>query len=194
TLEPFRAADGKIGDGGAVLERPGATFECPTRDLLGVENARRPRVAQPARLEAFPRLEPVAQQLRLAHAVEAEAPFAASGAVPRVHRPVRQLALENVRLDAPCRRRLLAFLLVLDLDEPPVADRSRERRDEVLLGVVAVRLGRLYESELAEGLLELLPHALERRVRLGRDHRPDVLEREPDGPGFERRQPRRRAE
>ena len=56
-----------------------------------------------------------------------------------------------------------------------------------------MRLGRLH-VELAERLLELLADAVERRVRLRRDHRPDVLEREPDRARLERRQPRRRAE
>ena len=37
-------------------------------------------------------------------------------------------------------------------------------------------------------------HALERRVRVGGDHRADELEREPDRARLERRQPRRRAE
>ena len=55
-------------------------------------------------------------------------------------------------------------------------------------------LGRLAEVELAERLLELLAHALERRVRIGRDHRADELEGEPDRARLERGQPRRRAE
>ena len=50
------------------------------------------------------------------------------------------------------------------------------------------------EVELAEGVLELLAHPLERRVRLCRDHRADVFEREPDRAGLERGEPRRRTE
>jgi hypothetical protein len=54
---------------------------------------------------------------RAAHAVEAEAALAVARAVPRVTSPVGQLALERVRLDDALRPRLLAFLLVLDLDQ-----------------------------------------------------------------------------
>ena len=50
------------------------------------------------------------------------------------------------------------------------------------------------ELELPERLLELLADAGEGRVRVGRDHRADVLEREPDRARLERRQARRRAE
>ena len=57
-----------------------------------------------------------------------------------------------------------------------------------------VRLGSLHELELSERLLELLAHARERSVRLGRDHRPDVLERETNRPSLERRQARRGTE
>ena len=57
----------------------------------------------------------------------------------------------------------------------------------------AVRLGRLPEIELAERLLELAPHAVERGVRCRRDRRADELERETDRPRLERREPRRRA-
>ena len=57
-----------------------------------------------------------------------------------------------------------------------------------------VRLGRLGELELPERLLELLADARQRRVRVGGDHRPDVLEGEPDRARLERRQARRGAE
>src|SRR5207248_7521895 len=57
-----------------------------------------------------------------------------------------------------------------------------------------LRLWRLRELEAAECLLELLADARERRVRVGGDHRPDVLEREPDRARLERREPRRGAE
>jgi hypothetical protein len=53
-----------------------------------------------------------------------------------------------------------------------------------------VRLGRLVELELAEGLLELLAHAVQRRVRVRGDHRADELEREPDRARLERCQAR----
>ena len=57
-----------------------------------------------------------------------------------------------------------------------------------------MRLGVLRELELAEGLLELATHLLERVVRLRGDHRADELERERDRARLERGQPRRRAE
>ena len=57
-----------------------------------------------------------------------------------------------------------------------------------------VRLGCLCEIELAERLLELSAHAVERGVRVGSDRRSDELESEPDRPSLERSQPRRLAE
>ena len=90
------------------------------------------------------------------------------------------LAFELVRLDDPARRLLLAFLHVLDLDQAPVPDRVAERADEILLGPRDVGLGRLGELELAERLLELAADSLEARVGVGRDHRADELQREPD--------------
>ena len=105
-----------------------------------------------------------------------------------------QLALEYVRLDEMQHRLVLADLPVLDLDELAGLDRVAQRRDQRLLGLVRLRRRRLLELELAERLLELLAHAVERPVRLGGDHRPDELEREPDRACLERRQSRRRAE
>src|SRR5207247_6158045 len=113
------------------------------------------RVAEAVRLQRRPRLEALVRQLRAAHPVEPEAAFGLARAVPRVHAPVRQFAFERVRLHDPRRPGLLAFLLVLDLNETPLADAFRERRDEVGLGVAA-RRRRLRELELAERLLELL--------------------------------------
>ena len=60
--------------------------------------------------------------------------------------------------------------------------------------VPALGLGGLGHGELAEGVLELPADALERRLRLGGDHRPDELEREADRARLERRQPRRAPE
>src|SRR5215210_3371699 len=71
-----------------------------------------------------------------------------------------------------------------------LGDRARQRRDEVLLGS-RVRLGCLGEIERAEGLLELRPYAVERRVRTRGDHRANELQREPDCTRLERSQPRR---
>ena len=50
------------------------------------------------------------------------------------------------------------------------------------------------QLELAERLLELTAHAVERCVRIGGDHRADELEREPDRTGFEWSQPWRQSE
>src|ERR1700690_2583096 len=71
---------------------------------------------------------------------------------------------------------------------------ARELRDEILFRTLDVRLGPLRELEHPERLLELLPYACERRMRVRRDHRPDVLEREPDRPCLQRCQPRRQPE
>src|SRR5262245_61149169 len=57
-----------------------------------------------------------------------------------------------------------------------------------------MRLGGLREVELAECVFELLAHARQRRVRLGRDHRADELEREPYRARLQRGQPRGVAE
>ena len=57
-----------------------------------------------------------------------------------------------------------------------------------------MRLRRLRELEHAERVLELLAHLVEGRVRVGGDHRADVLECEPDRARLERRQPGREAE
>ena len=104
-----------------------------------------------------------------------------------------QPALDPVRLDRPRLDLGRLGLQVLELDEPPAVDRAGQRRDEVLLGAGLRRRG-LREVELAERLLELRAHAVERRARAGGDHRPDELEREPDRARLERRQPRRPAE
>ena len=111
-----------------------------------------------------------------------------------MHLPVGELSLEGVRLDEALRPGLLTFLLVLDVDDLAVADRLGERRDEPLLLRSHVRLGRLRQLELTEGLLELAAHAIEGRVRVGGDHRADELERKANGARLERRQSRRQAE
>src|ERR671939_1959943 len=142
------------------------------------------------RLEAGPRLEPVLAQLRVPHPVEAEGPLALARAVPGVHVPVRELALEVVRLDEALRPGLLALLLILDLDEAVLADRVREGRDQPLFLVLDLGLGRLGQLELAERLLELAPNTCDGAVRLGGDAGPDEVERQADRPRLERRQAR----
>src|SRR6185503_6702008 len=52
----------------------------------------------------------------------------------------------------------------------------------------------LRQVELAERLLELPAYPVERRARVGGDHRPDELQREPDRPRLEWCQPWRGAE
>src|SRR5207248_2112957 len=92
------------------------------------------------------------------------------------------------------RHLVLALLQVVDLDQPPLVGAVAQGRDKIFLGPLDVRLGRLRQLELAEGLLQLRAHALERRARVGGDHRADELEREPDRARLERRQARRCAE
>ena len=57
-----------------------------------------------------------------------------------------------------------------------------------------MRFGRLCEIELAERLLELAAHTIEWRMRVGGDRGAYELQREPDRPSLERRQPGRLAE
>jgi hypothetical protein len=151
-------------------------------------------VSELVRVEALAWLEVRALDPGAAHPVEPERALAVARAVPRVHVPVGQLALERVRLDEVRRDLLLAALQVVDLHQAPLAQAAAERADEVLLGPLHVRLGRLCELELAEGLLELGAHAVERRACVGGDHRPDELERQPDRPRLQRCQARRRPE
>ena len=115
-----------------------------------------------------------------AHAIEPEAALGVTAAIPRVHAPVRELPLQGVGLDDPLRPRLLALLLVFDLDEPPLSDSIRQGRDEISLGVPGARPRRLRQLELPERLFELSAHAVERRVRVGGDHRADELECQAD--------------
>ena len=63
-----------------------------------------------------------------------------------------------------------------------------------LLGRPTAGSGVCVSSNCAERLLELVAHAVERRVRVGGDHRPDELECQPDRARLERRQPRRATE
>src|SRR4051812_28350286 len=97
-----------------------------------------------------------------------------------MHAPVRELAFERVGLDRPLRPGLLALLLILNLDEAPLPDPLGERGDEVGLGLARAGLWCLAELELPERLLELVAHAVERTVRVRRDHRTDEFKREPD--------------
>src|SRR5204862_4735348 len=109
--------------------------------------------------------------------------------VPAVHIPPRQLPLEDMRLDR-ADARLSRGTRVLDLHEPTFLGRVAERANQLLLGRPGASPG-LGEVELSERLLELPADALEWRMRFGGDHRPDELEREPDCPCLEWREPRR---
>ena len=62
--------------------------------------------------------------------------------------------------------RFLAFLEIVELDEPPFADPLGESRDEAFLVLSDVGLRGLGEVELAERLLELAADAVERRSRV----------------------------
>src|SRR5438445_4608 len=161
---------------------------------LDDENLRGARVAQTVGLEPRARLVRLVGEPGFPHPVEPEAPLGVARAVPRMNLPVWELALERVRLDEALRPGLLALLLVLDLDDPAVADRSAERRHELFLLGADMRLRGLRELELSEGLLELPPDTVEGRVGVGGDHRTDELEREPDRAGLQRGQPRGRTE
>ena len=78
-----------------------------------------------------------------------------------MHVPVRQPALDLVRLDRARLDLARVGLQVLELDELVLGDRARERGDQILLGT-AVGSRRLCERECAEGLLELRADAVER--------------------------------
>ena len=107
---------------------------------------------------------------------------------------MRQRALEHVRLDESCRRLRVDLLLILDLDEAALVTPARQHADQILLGALDHGLRILRHFELAERVLELLSHLVERAVRVGGDHRADVLEREADRARLERRQARRHPE
>src|SRR5688572_23664196 len=193
THEPLGAAHLLLGGGAAVAQGLGAPLDLPARDPLRVVDARYTGVAQPVGLEALAGLELLRPHGRGAHPVEPEASDVLARAIPRVYVPVRQLPLEPVRLDRMRDDRLLTDLDVLDVHEPPALDALAEGADEAFLDAVSGRLGRL-EIELAERLLELPSHLVERTVSLSRDHRPHELERQSDCPRLEGRQARRRAE
>src|SRR5581483_6041185 len=114
--------------------------------------------------------------------------LAVARSIPRGHVPPRQRTRKRVRLDDPLRRLGVRLLLILDLYEPVPAHAAREGRDEIFLAGLDVGLRRLLQLELPERLLELLAHAVERRMCVHGDHRADVLECEADGPRLERRQ------
>src|SRR4029450_9347334 len=77
------------------------------------------------------RLERLPLHAGAAHAVEAEGARGVRGGGPRVDVPVRKLALDHVRLDEPRRERVLAFLLVLDLDDAVLAGALAERAPQL---------------------------------------------------------------
>ena len=152
-------------------ERHGAALDLEPGDRRRVEDARRPRVAKLAlRVEAGPAAKRLFESFafRIRSSRKLRSP---SGEAERSHVCTTQYGRRRSNLYGStmrCRPGLLAFLLVLDLDEPALAHRARELRDEVLLFACRLRLWRLADVELAERLLELPPHALERRVRPAR--------------------------
>src|SRR5438094_2667930 len=190
--EPLLAADGHFGERRTVLEQGRAALGRPTcGDAFHVEDLRGAGVAESPWLEGRTRIETLLRELRAAHPVEPEAALSVARAVPCMDPPVRQLALERVRFDDSLRPGLLALLLVLDLDQPALADPLGEGGNEIGLGVGDLRVRRLRQLELAEGLLELPTDAIERSMRVGGDHRSDELQCEPDRARLEWCQPRR---
>ncbi len=111
-----------------------------------------------------------------------------------MHAPDGKLALDRVRLDLAHARGVVTVLQVLDLDHEALLGAVAEHLDERLLGRGVARLGRAGEIEAPERLFQLLAHALQRRVRIGRDRRPDVLDREANRARFEWSELRRPAE
>src|SRR6266542_2280716 len=178
----------------AVAQRRRTLLDLPPGHLGRVEDPHLARALELAWIEALATLEPLGRQLGVAHAIEPEAALAVARPIPRVDVPEGQSALEEVRLDGAFRPGLLALLLVLDLDEAVLADRGGERLDECGFLAVEMRLARLGEVELAEGLHELLAHLVDRGVRVRGDSGADEIQREVDRARLERRQPRRRAE
>src|SRR5512146_1272630 len=130
-LEPLVAADRHVAHGAPVCEQPPAALDRPPGDVRVEEELRGAGVAQPRGLESLARLEALPRQLGATHPVEAERPGAVARPIPGVDVPVRQLTLEGVRLDEPGRGLRVDLLLVLNLDEPPLAHPAREPRDEI---------------------------------------------------------------
>src|SRR5205085_802897 len=145
-LEPLVAPDRDLAQRAAVRELAGATLDLVAGDLRCVEHAGAPRAPQPRRPEALADLEALLQQLRAAHPIDAERSLAVARDVVRVHVPVRQSALERVRLDGPGRRLRVDLLLVLDFHKAMLIAAACERCDQVLF-LRTVRLCTLPELE-----------------------------------------------
>src|SRR5207253_9638029 len=126
-LEPLVAPDRNLADRTAPDELARPPLDLVAGYLRRVEDPCCSCAAEPRRLEAFAWLELLAQELRAAHPVEPEGALAVARAVPGVHVPVRHRALERVCLDEPRGRLGVDLLLILDLDEPPLADAPRQR-------------------------------------------------------------------
>src|SRR6185437_4502080 len=75
-LEPLVASDRDIADRAAADELPRSALDLVAGYLRRVENPRGARAPQPRRLEAFPRIELLAQELRASHPVEPEGALA----------------------------------------------------------------------------------------------------------------------
>ena len=116
-----------------VREPDGTLLDAVAGDRLRVADAYGPRVLEEVWVEALARLEPLVGEPGRAHPVEPERALAVGGPVPGVDDPVRQHALERVRLDQTLARRLLAFLQVVDRNHPALLDRLGQRCDELLL-------------------------------------------------------------
>src|SRR5262249_46404824 len=156
--EPLLAADRLLRERRAVREQLRPFLDLPARDPLRVPDPRHDAgAAEVVGPEAVAGLERLTLQPGAAHPVEPEGTLRVACAIPRVDVPVGQLPLDHVGLDESRRERVLALLLVLDLDHAVLADALAQRRHELLLGPGRLGLRRLAKVELAERLLELLP-------------------------------------
>src|SRR5436190_4217470 len=130
-LEPLVVAVRALQEGGPVPEQLCATLGRKAGDILGVEDPRRPGVAQLRGLEARARLETLLRQCCAPHPIEPERPLAVARPVPRVDVPVRQLPAERVGLDEPRRGLGVGLLLVLNPPELSFGHAAGDRRADV---------------------------------------------------------------
>ena len=154
----------------------------------------RRRAVQLGRIEALARHERLLQHLRAAHPVEPVRARLVALDVPGVHVPVaeggaRSSTARPCAITTSCSSGFRYSISTSLCSSIACVSLSTRSSSSPTCGAgVCVR------SNCAEGLLELRAHALERRVRAGRDHRADELEREPDRARLERRQAGRAAE
>ena len=171
-------------------------LDLPARDLLRVPDAGRDRgAAQPVRLEALAGLEALPAEDGRCASGRGGTSAARRGCDPRCARTSWEAAARAGTARRCAWRATSSPSFWYSISTSRCCRMPSVREPTSFSSArAASRLGRLGEVELAECLLELAPDALERRVRVGGDHRPDELERQSDRPRLERCQPRRRAE